>query len=64
MADLKFAIEKIDEVKFSEILINEIYDQDEVLMLLFTALVCFNSEKGFDILLKRSNYFKIRPEWH
>ena len=63
MLDLKSAIDDLDEPKFSQILNTEIYDADEVLMLLYCAVTCFNSEKAFDILLKRNNYFRVKPEW-
>lgn len=64
MTKLKVAIEFLDEVRYSEILLNDIFDSDETLMLIYAAIVCFNSEKAFDILLRRNNYFKMKPEWH
>ena len=39
------------------------YDSEEVLMYLYAGVACFNSEKMFDILLKRNNFFKIKKEW-
>jgi hypothetical protein len=33
-------------------------------MLIYTAVVCFNSEKGFDVMVKRNNYFKLKSEWN
>ena len=64
MTKLKVAIEYLDEVKYSEILLNEIFDSDECLMLIYAAVVCFNSEKAFDIILRRNNNFRLKPEWH
>ena len=43
---------------------SDIVDSGEVLMLLYCSVVCFNSERAFDILLKRDNYFKQKPDWH
>ncbi len=64
MNELQRAIESLEELRFSELLINEIYDSDEVLMMIYAAVVCFNSEKGFDILLRRNSYFRHKKEWH
>jgi|LauGreDrversion4_2_1035121.scaffolds.fasta_scaffold52683_6 hypothetical protein len=44
MVSLKKAIEAFDEVRYSEILTHDIFDSDEVLMLVYCAVVCFNSE--------------------
>lgn len=63
MLDLKRAVETLDELRFSEILKIDILDSDEVMMLLYSSVVCFNSEKAFDILLRRNNSFKHKPEW-
>lgn len=51
-----------DEKKFDEILKKDLYDSEEVLMYLYCAVSCFNSEKVFDTLLKRNNYFKVNKE--
>jgi ABC-type enterochelin transport system permease subunit len=64
MSELKLAIDKFDEVRYSSILTNEIFDMDEVFMLIYTSVVCFNSEKGFDVMIKRNKYFKNKPEWN
>ena len=64
MLSLKQAVEKLDDNRFAQLLNNDIIDSGEVLMLLYCAVVCFNQEKAFDILLKRDNYFKQKPEWY
>ena len=64
MLNLKRAIDTLDEVKFSEILSNDILDSEEVLMLLYVSVVCFHTEKAFDILIRRNNFFKFKPEWY
>ena len=64
MTSLKKAIDELDEVRYSQILTNDIYDTEEVLMLVYCAIVCFNSEQAFDILMKRNNFFKMKPEWN
>ena len=64
MIALKKAVDAFDEVRYSEILTHDIFDSDEVLMLAYCAVVCFNSQQAFDILMKRNNHFKLKPEWH
>ena len=64
MLTLKQAVEKLDDNRFAQLLNNDIVDSGEVLMLLYCAVVCFNQERAFDILLKRDNYFKQKPEWN
>jgi hypothetical protein len=64
MRMLKMAVQNLDDEKFTYLLNSEIFDSDEVLMLLYSSVVCFNSEKAFDILLKRNNYFKFKGDWH
>ena len=64
MADLKRAVETLDEGRFADLLINDVLDSEEVLMLLYASAVCFNSEKAFDVLLRRNNFFKHKHEWH
>ena len=48
MIDLKTAIELDNEKKFEEILRRDLLDSEEVLMYLYVAVSCFNSEKVFD----------------
>jgi hypothetical protein len=33
-------------------------------MVLYCSVMCFNQERAFDILLKRDNFFKQKPDWH
>lgn len=33
-------------------------------MVLYCSVVCFNQERAFDIMLKRDNYFKQKPDWY
>jgi hypothetical protein len=63
MMDLKYSIDRVDEVWFSSLINHDIFDSDEVLMILYACVVCFNSEKAFDILLRRNNFFKFKKEW-
>ncbi len=63
MMDLKYSIDRVDEVRFSSLINHDIFDSDEVLMILYACVVCFNSEKAFDILLRRNNFFKFKKEW-
>lgn len=60
--DLKVSLEMDDEKQFEDILNRELYDSEEVLMYLYAAVSCFNSEKVFDGLLRRNNYFKVNKE--
>jgi hypothetical protein len=64
MATLKRAVDELDELRYSELLSAEIFDSEEVLMLAYCAVVCFNSEQAFDILLRRNNRFQLKPRWH
>ena len=64
MVNLKICLEMDDDRKFEEIMKKDLYDTEEVFMYLFCAVSCFNSEKIFDILLKRNNYFKVNKEWN
>ena len=56
--DLKISLEIDDEKKFEEVLKRDLYDSEEILMYLYAAVSCFNSEKVFEGLLKKNNYFK------
>ena len=48
MIDLKTAIELDNEKKFEEVLKRDVLDSEEILMYLYCAVSCFNSEKVFD----------------
>jgi hypothetical protein len=43
MLELKTLIDRDDHIKFREILDREMYDLDEVLMVLYAAVYAFNS---------------------
>lgn len=62
MMDLKISLEMDDEKRFEEILKRDLYDSEEILMFLYAAVSCFNSEKVFEGLLRRNNYFKAIKE--
>ena len=64
MKTLKQAVDNFDDTLFSTLLNQDHFDSGEILMLLYASVVCFNSERAFDILLKRDNYFKSKPTWH
>lgn len=59
MIELKACLDMDDERRFEQVMQKEVYDSEEVLMYLYAALSCFNSDRVFHGLLKKNNYFEF-----
>ena len=60
MIDLESCLNApLDEDKFREILSVDVHNNQEVIMIMYCAVECFNSDQAFDIIVKRNNYFKV-----
>ena len=42
----------------------DILNQNEALMFLYAAAICFNKESIFDMLIEKNNTFEVFPEWN
>lgn len=64
MAKLKEVLDDDDMHKFNNLARSEINDPEEVLMVMYVAAICMNSEDIFKLLLRKNNDFRMKPEWH